>query len=969
MSPNSLTARAPRRIAPVILILAILAALAPMAIRPGRARAATGSIASYINQPGDQVVTVPNGTYTGGQISAPHPATTGPYKGWLVLVAQSFHGVVVDMTSTPLVLDPTTSRVLFVGFKFQNGVVSVQGDDIAFWYTEHTFPIEEWNNQFQAAGGNMTALETMANGVPKTVWIGNSPVYRVVQRTQFLGADIHDVGDDGIYVDKSQSGVIDGTKIWNVNEKTYDPGYNPWNPNITDLIHNDGIQIPGAVWDLTVADSYVGQTITVGGDNASVKNLTWRNLWLSRADGVGMDFYSQNNYSLTGQMSDIRSWGEGYAQNPYDPWWDQLRVDIVNSVLVRWPTDLNSPLLAITSSGTNLNQSPPPGVTMTNGKMLDQSQALDNPLNPANVWRASHPYNTWPAYFGFPDPGTTTTAPPPSTTTSTTAAPAGTTSTTAAPASTTSTTAAPATTTTTVPAAGVSKVNAGGAALSTASGTWTGDTASAPSTNSNSVASGSIAYSTSAPIDMTDPSVPAGTPMSVLQTQRFGPTTSPEMQWSFPEANGDYEVRLYFAEIYAGTAKAGSRVFNVNVEGQALNNFDVYATAGAANKAIVKRFPVHLTDGTINVNFGHGPADNPEVQAIEIVPTTGSTTTTTAAPTSTSTSTPTTTPALTTTTAPSTTTSTAAPSTTSTTTALATTSTTARATTTTTAAPATTSTTARATTTTTAALATTSTTAPATVRAASVTPPPGYWLAAGDGSVYAFGSRAFLGSANTNSRSNPTVGISSTPTGKGYRLVGADGGVFSFGDAGFFGSTGSLKLNQPIVGMATTPSGKGYWLVASDGGIFAFGDAHFFGSTGGIKLNKPIVGIASTPTGNGYWLVASDGGIFAFGDARFYGSTGSIPLNQPIVGMAPTATGNGYWFVAADGGVFAFGDAKFFGSNGSKLTPPIVGIKASPSGNGYWLVAANGGATGFGDAPLFGSASGMRLNRPMVGMA
>ncbi len=67
--------------------------------------------------------------------------------------------------------------------------------------------------------------------------------------------------------------------------------------------------------------------------------------------------------------------------------------------------------------------------------------------------------------------------------------------------------------------------------------------------------------------------------------------------------------------------------------------------------------------------------------------------------------------------------------------------------------------------------------------------------------------------------------MSATADGKGYWLAAMDGGVFAFGDAGFYGSMGATHLNQPIVGMASTTDGKGYWLVAADGGIFAFGDA------------------------------------------------------------------------------------------------------------------------------------------------
>lgn len=78
---------------------------------------------------------------------------------------------------------------------------------------------------------------------------------------------------------------------------------------------------------------------------------------------------------------------------------------------------------------------------------------------------------------------------------------------------------------------------------------------------------------------------------------------------------------------------------------------------------------------------------------------------------------------------------------------------------------------------------------------------------------------------------SPMVSIVATPDSRGYWLAASDGGVFAYGDAVFYGSVGSLDptrpivLNKPVVGMASTPDGRGYWLVASDGGIFTFGDA------------------------------------------------------------------------------------------------------------------------------------------------
>jgi outer membrane protein assembly factor BamB len=251
-------------------------------------------------------------------------------------------------------------------------------------------------------------------------------------------------------------------------------------------------------------------------------------------------------------------------------------------------------------------------------------------------------------------------------------------------------------------------------------------------------------------------------------------------------------------------------------------------------------------------------------------------------------------------------------------------------------------------------------------------PPPtqGYWTAATDGGVFAYGNAHFFGSTGNIHLNQPIVGMAATPGGGGYWMVASDGGVFAFGNAHFFGSTGNIRLNQPVVGMASTPDGGGYWLVARDGGVFSFGDAAFFGSTGNIHLNQPIVGMAAA-AGGGYWLVAADGGIFSFGPgAGFHGSTGNIRLNQPVVGMAATPDGGGYWMVASDGGIFAFGTAQFFGSTGAlHLNAPVVGIAPTAGGRGYRLTATDGGIFCFGEASYYGSHGGLPLNAPMVAIA
>ena len=222
-------------------------------------------------------------------------------------------------------------------------------------------------------------------------------------------------------------------------------------------------------------------------------------------------------------------------------------------------------------------------------------------------------------------------------------------------------------------------------------------------------------------------------------------------------------------------------------------------------------------------------------------------------------------------------------------------------------------------------------------------------------SVRAFGEAPPLGSS-VEAPAAPFAAIASTSSGKGYWVAAEDGGVFAFGDAGFFGSIGATTLNQPIVGIASTPTNRGYWLVGRDGGVFAFGDAAFFGSIGATTLNQPIVGIASASDGAGYWLVARDGGVFAFGDAPFLGSVARLGIGTAVVGVASTPSHDGYWLVAGDGGVFSFGDAKFSGSEASLAVNDAVGIAAGHTG--YWIAHRSGAVRGFGtDADSIGVQS------------
>jgi hypothetical protein len=114
----------------------------------------------------------------------------------------------------------------------------------------------------------------------------------------------------------------------------------------------------------------------------------------------------------------------------------------------------------------------------------------------------------------------------------------------------------------------------------------------------------------------TDSSIANTSADPLYQNERYGNFT-----YEFPEPNGTYNVTLKFAEIY-WTAE-GNRVFNVRLEGQqVLSNFDIFAEAGGANRAIDKVFQATVSDGSLSLQF-QTVVDNAKIGSIEIVPASG----------------------------------------------------------------------------------------------------------------------------------------------------------------------------------------------------------------------------------------------------------------------------------------------------------------------------------------------------------
>lgn len=104
---------------------------------------------------------------------------------------------------------------------------------------------------------------------------------------------------------------------------------------------------------------------------------------------------------------------------------------------------------------------------------------------------------------------------------------------------------------------------------------------------------------------------------ALYQARRFDRPHGAELKYTFPLPDGEYELRLHFAEVWSGASSAGIRVFDVKVEDQvALEDFDIFAAGGFAT-AHVEAIPVTVTGGTITIEFIHG-IQNPTIAGIEI---------------------------------------------------------------------------------------------------------------------------------------------------------------------------------------------------------------------------------------------------------------------------------------------------------------------------------------------------------------
>ena len=327
------------------------------------------SILEYLTLGGDQVVTVPDGTYTAGFVAADttpaikHPATEGRYGGMLILQAETPGGVRIVPTGTGATLDDHVlemkgaERIVLLGFRTEAVVTRLYGcKSMWWWYPDCSYPLDEHPDYPEnMALSGPTTPSTFIGGT----WNGRN------NNLIWAGASIHDVGDDGFRISGTDDALWQGCTWKNVAHHGYPH-------NQSDHFHNDCIQSTGDTLNLRVYDCHM--VASNAGSNAGL-------MWIIEKD--------KNN--ISGEVQ--RLWHDGPGFGVPLQFHRRDTADAGSTVKVTledvWAWESVG---TVTQSGS--------GVTLTQQNV---TAAKPSGTDPATAWRTANPYESWRTYFGFDD--------------------------------------------------------------------------------------------------------------------------------------------------------------------------------------------------------------------------------------------------------------------------------------------------------------------------------------------------------------------------------------------------------------------------------------------------------------------------------------------------------------------------------------------------------------------------------------
>jgi len=106
---------------------------------------------------------------------------------------------------------------------------------------------------------------------------------------------------------------------------------------------------------------------------------------------------------------------------------------------------------------------------------------------------------------------------------------------------------------------------------------------------------------------------------ALFAQERWDPAAEPPMQFDIPIENGTYLLRMYMGNNFGGSSEIGERVFSFSAEGVVLGTaIDLVALFGHKQGGVLS-YVVTVEDDVLNILFEHGAANNPLVDAIELL--------------------------------------------------------------------------------------------------------------------------------------------------------------------------------------------------------------------------------------------------------------------------------------------------------------------------------------------------------------
>ncbi|MBW3588368.1 MAG: DUF4988 domain-containing protein [Actinobacteria bacterium] len=142
-----------------------------------------------------------------------------------------------------------------------------------------------------------------------------------------------------------------------------------------------------------------------------------------------------------------------------------------------------------------------------------------------------------------------------------------------------------------------------------------------------------------------------------------------------------------------------------------------------------------------------------------------------------------------------------------------------------------------------------------------------------------------------------------------------------------------------------------------------------------IPSAMPGPRMAVTVAGDGYWLISPIGETWSFGQAQAQGKIEQhYSIDTGVIGFAADPDGSGVLASAFGGELYALSsgnrdiDEERGSASGIRLNAPVVGVRPDLDGTGYWQVASDGAVFSW-DAAFHGSAANYQLRAPVMGMA